>query len=152
MKRKKQRLKYQRQLKASVEALWNQSDVDAHRAQKTSLAARAKQRALQSFERLPEARSQLGTKERSHIPKEVTGNTEQLLEDVKKWPHEPVCWSSKAKEYNIRGNTNETTPPNGGQILKEFLKSEGVDKAPFEKSSEGENRLKIDLLRSSYPY
>ena len=47
MKRKKQRLKYQRQLKASVEALWNQSDVDAHLAEKTPLTARAKQRALQ---------------------------------------------------------------------------------------------------------
>ena len=40
-------------------------------------------------------------KERSHIPKEVIGNTEQLLEDVKDWPHEPVCWSAKAKEYQI---------------------------------------------------
>ena len=65
-----------------------------------------------------------GTKERFHIPKEVTGNIEQLLEDVKKWPHEPVSWSTKAKEYSIRENTNETTPPNGGWILKEFLKSE----------------------------
>jgi len=71
---------------------------------------------------------------------------------VKKWPHEPVCWSTKAKEYNTRENTNETTPPNGGWILKEFLKSEGVDIAPFEKISEGENELKIHLLRSNYPY
>lgn len=146
--KKKQRLKNQRQLKASVEALWNQSDVDAHLAQRTSLAARAKQRALQSFETLQEAKSRLektppGMKDRSHIPKEVTGNIEQLLDDVKKWPHEAVCWSTKAKEYNIRGNINETTPPKGGQILKEFLKSEGVDIAPFEKSSEGKSKLKF---------
>ena len=31
--KKKQRLRNQRQLKASVETLWNQSDVDAHLAQ-----------------------------------------------------------------------------------------------------------------------
>ena len=66
-----------------------------------------------------EAKSRLenfppGMKERSHIPKEVTGNVEQLLGDVTSCPHEPVCWSAKAKEYHIRGTDEETTPPNGG--------------------------------------
>lgn len=48
--KKKQRLKSQRQFKASVEAAWSQTDVNAHLAQRTSLATRAKQRAHQSFE------------------------------------------------------------------------------------------------------
>lgn len=80
--------------------------------------------------------------ERFHIPKETTGDTEQLLKDVARWPHEPVSWSAKAKQY-IRGKSNETTPLNGEQILKEFLKSKGVDISPFEKLSEGKNKLKI---------
>ena len=68
--------------------MWSQTDVDAHLAQRTSLAARAKQRAHQSFETVHEAKSRLGKtppgmKERPHIPKEVTGNVEQLLEDVR---------------------------------------------------------------------
>lgn len=82
-------------------------------------------------------------KEPSHIPKEVTGDTEQLLKDVEKWPHEPVSWTAKAKQYNIRGNANEPTPLNGGQILKEFLKSQGVDLSPFKKLSEGKGKLKL---------
>ena len=41
MRRKKQRLKTQRQFKTSVEDMWSQTDVDAH------LAPRAKQRAYQ---------------------------------------------------------------------------------------------------------
>lgn len=40
--KKKQRLKTQRQFKASVEDMWSQTDADAHLAQRTSLAARAK--------------------------------------------------------------------------------------------------------------
>lgn len=76
-------------------------------------------------------------KERSHIPKKVIGNTEQLLKDVKNWAHEPVCWSAKAKEYQIRGHTSDTTPPNGRRIIKEFLKSNGIDTTPFEPASGG---------------
>lgn len=37
--------------------MWSQTDADAHLAQKTSLAARAKQRAYQSFETLQEAKA-----------------------------------------------------------------------------------------------
>lgn len=69
-----------------------------------------------------------------------------MLKDVAKWPHEPVSWSAKAKRYNIRRKTNETTPLNGGQILKKFLKSQGVDISQFEKLSEGKDqpdKLKI---------
>ena len=142
--RKQQRLKKQREFKAYVETVWKENDVDSHLAQRTSLAARGRQRIYQSFETIQQAKSRLektppGMRERSHIPKEITGNIEQLLEDVRSWPHEPVCWSAKAKKYEIRGNANDTTPPNGGQIIKEFLKSKGVDITPFESIHAGEN-------------
>ena len=140
--RKKQRLEKQREFKTHVEAVWKENDVDSHLAQRASLASREKQRIYQSFETVQQAKTRLektppGMKERSHIPKEVIGNTEQLLEDVKNWPHEPVCWSAKAKEYQIRGHTSDTTPTNGGQIIKEFLKSNGIDTTPFEPASGG---------------
>ena len=86
-------------------------------------------------------------KERSHILKEMTGNLGELLEDAKSWPHEPVCWSAKVKEYNIRGNDKDATPPNGGQILKEILKSQGVDISPFEKLSGGKNKLQKSIFK-----
>ena len=129
--------------------MWEENDVDSHLAQRTSLAARGKQRIYQSFETIQQAKSQLektppGMKECSHIPKEIRGNTEQLLEDVRSWPHEPVCWSAKAREYEIRGNANYTTPPNGGQIIKGFLKSKGVDITPFESVSAGKNKIRSE--------
>ena len=52
--KKKQWLKTQQQFRASVEDMWSQTDVDAHLAQRTSLAARSKQRAYQSFGTLQE--------------------------------------------------------------------------------------------------
>ena len=138
--RKKQRLEKQREFKTYDEAVWKDSDVDSHLAQRASLASRGKQRIYQSFETIQQAKTRLektppAMKERSHIPKEVIGNTEQLRKDVENWPHEPVCWSAKAKEYQIRGHTSDTTPPNGGQIIKEFLKSNGIDTTPFELAS-----------------
>lgn len=62
--------------------------MDSHLAQGTPLAARAKQRIHQSFETIQQAKSRLEetppcTKERSHVPREVKGNIEQLLEEVK---------------------------------------------------------------------
>ena len=140
--RKKQRLEKQHEFKTYVEAVWKDNDVDSHLAQRASLALREKQRIYQSFETIQQAKARLektppGMKERSHIPKEVIGNTEKLLKDVKNWPNEPVCWSAKAKEYQIRAHTSDTTPRNGGQIIKEFLKSNGIDTTPFEPASGG---------------
>ena len=53
-----------------------------------------------------------------------------------------MCWSAKAKEYHFKGKKNDSTPPNGGQILKEFLKSQEVDVTPFEKHSGGKTMMK----------
>ena len=85
--RKKQRLEKQREFKTYVEAVWKDSDVDSHLAQRASLASRGKQRIYQSFETIQQAKTRLektppAMKERSHIPKEVIGNTEQLRKDV----------------------------------------------------------------------
>ena len=81
-----------------------------------------------------------GMKEHSHIPKEVTFNTDKLLKDVTNWPQKSVCWSAKINEYLSRGYTNDAIPPTEGQIIKEFFKSKRVDITSFEPPSGGENR------------
>ena len=118
------------------------NNFDSHLAQRASLSSKEKQRIYQSFKTIQQAKRRLEQtpaviKERSHIPKKVGGNTEQLLKDMKNWPHEPVCWSAKAKGYQIRGHTSDTNQPNGGQIIKEFLKSSELDTKPCEPASGG---------------
>ena len=67
---------------------------------------------------------------RSHIPSTVDGNLEQLMLDVNDW--KTVNWSEKAKEYQIRRKGASVPPPNAGQVLKEYLKSWGVNTNTFD--------------------
>ena len=78
-----------------------------------------------------------GRKAKRHIPQFITGNVEELMKDVETWlPYEntktPINWCKKAKEYKIRKKRAETSPPNAGQLLKEYLKSRGVNVSKFE--------------------
>ena len=43
-----------------------------------------------------------------------------------------VNWSEKAKEYQIRRKGANVPPPNAGQVLKEYLKSWGVNPDTFD--------------------
>ena len=50
--------------------------------------------------------------------------------DVNDW--KTVNWSEKAKEYQIRKKGASVPPPNAGQVLKEYLKSWGVNTNTFD--------------------
>lgn len=81
-------------------------------------------------------------KTKSHTPKEITGNVEDLMKDVACWlPYQesqtPINWQAKAKQFSIRKESTDHSPPNAGQLLKEFLKSQGVDTAQFEQEPKG---------------
>ena len=67
---------------------------------------------------------------RWHIPSTVDGNLEQLMLDVNDW--KTVNWSEKAKEYQIRRKGASVPSPNAGQVLKEYLKSWGVNPDTFD--------------------
>lgn len=67
---------------------------------------------------------------RSHCPTSVEGDLTKLMEDIKEW--KKVNWTEKAKEYHIRNVGATTPPPNAGQILKEYLESQGVDTEAFD--------------------
>ena len=62
----------------------------------------------------------------------LEGDLEQLLKDIKGWPHKPVNWSEKARFYKIRkqGGSTESVQ-NCGLILKEYLIKQGIDITPF---------------------
>ena len=68
-------------------------------------------------------------KERTHVPASdnIIGTLDQLLEDIKSWPSGPVNWSEKARLYKIRTTGQDSTLPNGGQMIKSFLQHRGVD-------------------------
>lgn len=105
VERKQMSREFKRGVKRSIEEGWAKTDVDIHLAQRVSYSVRKKQRLDQGFESKKAARERVAkqTKEKSHSPKQenICGNTEQLLEDVKKWPHSPVNWSEMARKYHI---------------------------------------------------
>ena len=122
--------------------MWQQNDVDSHLAQRTSFRGRNVQRLNQSFESVDDAQERVSQrkedKEKSHSPKYITGDLEELLHDFKQWtPGTPVNWTAKAKEYNIRKRGSQDTPKNAGQILKAYLKNQGHDITPFDKGATG---------------
>ena len=103
-------------------------------AQRKSFAARKRQRMVECFETIDEAKRRVKNapkqQKRSHIPSTVDGNLEQQMLDVNDW--KTVNWSEKAKEYQIRRKGASVPPPNAGQVLKEYLKSWGVNTSTFD--------------------
>ena len=133
--RKKNR-EQKRKFKKNVENSWKKNDVNLHLAQRASYATRKRQRLEECFESIEEAndRTKRAPKrqKRSHGPNSIDGNLQQLKQDVKQW--KTVNWSEKAKEYQIRRQGARVSPPNAGQVLKEYLKSQGVDTEAFDQA------------------
>ena len=66
------------------------------------------------------------TKKKYHgcKPENLTINTNELLEEARKWaPQEHVNWSQLATRYGL------LTTPNRGQVIKEILKEETIPTA-----------------------
>ena len=140
-KRKEKRDKL-RQVKTDIEKrVLKENDTGVHLNLRESYSARQRRRLTQSFETPEQARERVNKmstnrKERSHIPalENIVGSIGQLLIDINLWPHGQVNWSEKARTYNIRYKGQDSTPPNGGQILKTLLQNTpGIDMANFEK-------------------
>ena len=89
---------------------------------------------VECFETIDEAKRRVKNapkqQKRSHVPSTVDGNLVQLMLDVKDW--KTVNWSEKAREYQIRRKGASVPPPNAGQVLKEYLKSQGVNTDTFD--------------------
>ena len=128
----------QRQMKTNIESNINENDTEEHLSSRQSYKARQHHRLAQSFETIAEASERAKTtppkvKERSHAPstENIIGDLDQLLTDVKFWPNGTINWSEKAKLYQIRTKGQDSTPPNGGQMIKVFLQRKEVDLARF---------------------
>ena len=89
---------------------------------------------LECFETTDEAKKRvknaLKRQKKSHVPSAVDGNLDQLMLVVNDW--KTVNWSEKAREYQIRRKGASVPPPNAGQVLKEYLKSQRVNTDTFD--------------------
>lgn len=140
--RRKQTKKIQKEFKNSIENNWKKNDTNAHLAQRTSFGNRNQQRLNQSFESYDEAKERTEktppNRKRSHICREIEGDLEQLVIDARSWPPgKQVVWSEVAKKYKIKGVKHTASPPNAGQIAKEYLLSKGVDVSQFSPINKG---------------
>ena len=137
----------QRQLKHHVEKQMAQADTDVHLSLCESYSARKTKRLAQAFETFEEAQERAKktppkVKERLHTPltENIDGNLQQLLAEVDSWPDGKVNWSEKARSYKIRTKGQESTPANGGQLIKFFLQSKGVNITRFEPRADNDNQ------------
>jgi len=137
VERKKENRESKRKLKRSIEDVWAETDVASHLSQRVSFSTRKKQRLFQGFESKASAKERVSKRQqcgntKTHVPTLIAGNLEQLQEDMQNWPEGKVNWSAKAKFYEIRKQGSHLSPPNAGQLLKEYLKSQGVNIGKFE--------------------
>lgn len=148
VERKKKNRDIKRGTKRTIEEAWARTDVSSHLSQRVSFAARKKRRLQENFESKKDAanrvekENQCEGKKKSHIPQHIVGNIEQLMIDVETWPlftdnQKAINWSQKAREYNIRKKGAEESPPNAGQLLKEYLKSREINVAQYEEREKG---------------
>lgn len=146
--RKKKVRDIKRGTKRSIEETWSKTDVSSHLSQRVSFATRKKRRLQEGFEPKNEATKRVEKENRehkkakSHTPQNIMGDIDDLANDFESWlPFEntktTINWSQKAREYKIRKAGAEVSPPNAGQLLKEYLKSKGVEVAQFEEKQKG---------------
>ena len=139
VKKRKLKRNQQRQTKTEIENKINDNDTQQHLSSRQSFRSRQYHRLAQSFETIAEATERVRTtppkiQERAHVPttKNITGDLDQLLTDVKSWPDGAINWSEKARMYHIRTKGQDSTPANGVQMIKSYLERNGVDTTCFE--------------------
>ena len=132
--RKKMKRNQQSQTKKELESKMSQSDTAVHLSLHELFSSRQVQRMAQSFETFEEAKERAQktppkVRERPHTASvyNIEGELDQLPADVESWPNGPPNWSEKARKYNIKTKGSDSTPANGGQLVKAFLKSKEVD-------------------------
>ena len=80
-------------------------------------------------------------KPRSHVPKEQSWNTAAVLATARSWPAgKRVNWSAMARQHNVPG-------ANGGQAIKEYLRTQGVDVLAMEQRATIRTRQRSKKLK-----
>ena len=127
--KKKMKRNERGQTKKELETKMSQNDTAVHLSLRQSYSSRQVHRMALSFETFEEAEERAKTtppkvRERSHTasPANIEGKLDQLLADVESWPDGPPNWSERARMYNIKTKGSDSTPDNGGQLVKAFLK------------------------------
>ena len=129
---KKKRREQLRSYKSSIEEQYKESAVSAVLGTRTSKSQFNKIRMIESFQ--PQVQTQQSTAStlKSHTPAldniELRNhNEETLIAEVQSLPSDKLNWSELARKYDVRVINSDNELKNGGQVIKELLRSEGVD-------------------------
>jgi hypothetical protein len=112
-----------------------------------SLRGWQRSRLALSFETTASAKERNQTvKKKSRVGETVTWDTEALKEEVKSYDSERVVnWSELARKYDVK-KANGEYAKNGGQTIKDWLNSEGVDVNRF-KRKQGQSDATMTNVR-----
>ena len=125
-----------------------------------SLAARQRERLAMCFESYEEAKRRCETSQKAENEKRspignfknMQWDKQALLEEVNSYADGTVInWSALARQYQVK-NKNGELAKNGGQIVQEYLKSQGVDVSKFKKRGLQEDegsRIRKKMKRSA---
>ncbi|CAB4002168.1 Hypothetical predicted protein [Paramuricea clavata] len=123
---KKEKRDCYRKVKARIEEEWKETDILRCFGNRQSLKSRQKDRLAQAFEpRLSPEHSQVPEIKRSPVGifDKMAWDKDALKSEVESYENGKfVNWSQLAKDYNVT-NTKGKIAANGGQIVKEWLKS-----------------------------
>lgn len=120
-----------------------------------SLSARQRDRLAMSFESYSDAKSRHDQQQNQKSPVgnflQMEWDKEGLKNEVNQYESgKTINWSELARQYQITNTAGELAK-NGGQIVKEWLKSEGVDLSRFKKrkqeNDDGEKRVRKRMKR-----
>lgn len=122
-----------------------------------SLAARQRERLAMCFESFEEAklRNQVQVSSQKKSPVGNLGNIQwdkqALLEEVNGYTNGTVInWSELARRYEVK-NKNGELAKNGGQIVQEYIRSQGVDVSKYKKRGQADDggRIRKRMRRSA---
>ena len=126
---KKTRREQLRSYKSNIEQEYKESAVSAVLGMRTSKSQFNKIRMIESFQ--PTTQTEQATP-KSHIPALENielgcYDEETLIAEVQSLPSEKLNWSELARKYDVKVINSESELRNGGQVIKELLRSKGVD-------------------------
>ena len=124
--KKKEKRETARQYTKKVNQIFAQNAAINHLAEGESRAKYHRKRLQQSFE-TPENTKPPSKKAKTHSPKldDVQWNKSEVENTIRNWPvNSEINWSAIARQHCVLG-------ANGGQVVKEFAQSLGIDTSNF---------------------
>ena len=139
--KKKKKRQVLRNAAKCLEGQWHETVVERGLGIRQSFQSRSRERIVRSFERI-EAKGLIEKKDHVGDATKMNWNKEDFLKDVEnlEFSLTEVNWSDMARKYEVIDGSGELAK-NGGQIIKEYARSSGIDVDSISKKRKNGNPI-----------